>query len=159
MNLGYLVSQHLPKTLYHGSGFEQTELKPGYKHTKKLVTWDNTESNAYLYATIYKEAAELLGISSSLEKKFELHRTQINEESKTVNLIFYNDIPDKEELFKVPVYLYTIPFTDAWRKNTNKVNNIEGEYKTVETITNISSIEQVDVRKLLADFTINMRRL
>ena len=41
----------LPSKLYHGTGFNDLVLKPGYEHTGKEIKWDETESNRYLYAT------------------------------------------------------------------------------------------------------------
>lgn len=149
--------KELPTTLYHGSAYKQTELKPGYQHSKKIVNWDKYESNIYLYATSDMKAAELLGISSAWEKKFDLKSTHIDSEAKTIRLSF-NGVPvSKEELLSVTGYIYAIKYVPGiWIRNHNPFNNIDNEYKTQKTVTDIISVDEINVPEILKDFTISI---
>lgn len=148
-----------PKFLYHGSAFLQKELKPGYRHTKKTVTWDKYESNHYLYSTSSKENAILLGISSSIEKAFDLKSTHFDHSKKILKLVFYGDIPSLQELMDVKVYLYTLPYcSSTWKLNNNPVNRIKDEYKTTKTITELLDVEPVDVSEVLKTWEISLSK-
>lgn len=154
--LGNILYKHpIPEYLYHGSAYKQEELKPGYMYTKKAVVWDKYESNIYLYATSDKESAKLLGISSAWEKIYDLTKTSFDGTAKVIHLEFEKNKPTKEQLLQIDVYLYTIPYVPGvWIKNNNPFNNIDSEYKTKQTITNISSREHLNVPEVLKDFTI-----
>lgn len=138
----------LPKTLYHGSMYKQTELMPGYKRSGKLQTWDGVESNLHLYVSSSKSEAELLGVGSAAEKVFDTNRfIEIDG-----NIWLFTNQPIKlEDVLKLEVYIYTIPYkaTDGWEKNKNPYNNIDTEYTTRNTVTGIT-VQPIDIRKLLA---------
>lgn len=146
-----------PDRLYHGSAYKQDELKPGYHHTKKTTIWDKYESNVYLYASDDREAAMLLGISSAIEKRYELNRTKIDHSAKVLKLEFASTPASREDIFNLEVYLYTIKYDPGvWVKNNNPFNNIVGEYKTKETITDIIYRQRLDVREVLKDWSISI---
>lgn len=148
----------LPDQLYHGSAYKQTELKPGYQHSKKIVNWDKYESNIYLYATSDLKAAELLGISSAWEKKYDLASTHFDAVGKSINLVFNGEPPSIEELKGIVGYLYTIKYVPGvWIRNHNPYNNIDNEYKTQKTVTDIISVDEINVQEVLKDFAITVR--
>lgn len=146
--------------LYHGSGYKQTELKPGFKHSGELVNWDKYESNDYLYVSSHRNTAILLGIASALEKKFDLEHTNIDEAKRVVRLKFRDKPPSSDALYDIDVWVYTIGYNDAdeWVHNRNPFNNIKTEYKTKNTITSdrIIEIAKVDVAKVLNGFAIHI---
>lgn len=137
----------LPNYLYHGSAFRQTELKPGFKHTGELVQWDNTEDNTWLYASDDKDSAVMLGISSAIEKKFQLNRYQCD--NKTKKMIIHVAEPlSIKDIHNLHVVVYSIKadVADGWMANHNPANGITGEYKTQRTITsNILRCEDVRI--------------
>lgn len=148
-------SLRAPRYLYHGSAFKQDELKPGYQHTGELVTWDHYESNNYLYASDDKLAATMLGISSAVEKKYKLKKTNICANSKTFHLEFEDGPVSMSQITALKVYVYTLRFDPTiWDPNNNPFNNIEGEYRTRHTVSDIVNREPVDVQDTLADWTI-----
>lgn len=145
--------------LYHGSGYKQTELKPGFQHSKELVKWDKYESNDYLYVSSHKNSAILLGIVSAWEKKFPIASTKIDEQSRQIRLEFYDKVPSTDELNRVDAWLYTIARNDeedGWVHNHNPFNNIKTEYKTKSTIKkNIIDIEKINIGSVLKGFVIH----
>lgn len=154
------IENPVPSTrLYHGSMFQQSELKPGFRHTGKLVNWDHYESNTYLYATEDEEMAKVLGFFSAIEKKFKVKRSRVDDKKKEISLEFEGPAPDVEKLKELPVFLYTIapsPSED-WQKVKNPYNGIDTEWKTNKTVgeTSIISCVQLDLQTFLAAYTIN----
>lgn len=147
----------LPKLLYHGSLYEQTELKPGFRHTGKVVSWDKTESNMFLYATSIKDTAIELGFASAIEKLFDVEHFR----SQGSVISIESDKPlTLEALSKVTVYLYTIRCLDkdGWLKNDNKHNGLTTEYKTDRTIMAIDSLIKVDITEWLKNYTVEVRK-
>lgn len=154
-----IVRLDTPGLLYHGSGFKQDELKPGFSHSGNVVAWDKYENNTYLYATSDKESAKLLGFSSALEKKFKLYHTTIDEDKRTIELVFDDCPPSKEEILNIDVYLYSLKYDPTvWIKNNNPFNKICSEYKTKATIKDIIEREHLDIPEVLKDFTINIKQ-
>jgi hypothetical protein len=134
--------------LYHGSFYQTDELKPGLAHTGDLTRWDQTESNAYLYATDDREEAIRQGIASAIEKCFDVDR---HHTSATAFEIYYapdaKRKPTIEAINKLHIYLYTIDFTDhdGWMIVNNQHNGLKDkEYKTLRTLR-----EQVTQRDLI----------
>lgn len=144
-----------PHLLYHGSRFEQPELMPGFLRSGELVKWDETESNEYLYTTTDKNTAYELGFASSLEKEFDIDRFHVH---KGVIIIQTQERITDKMLEQLPVFIYTIPFLreDCWHKNSNDHNGLDTEYKTKNTIDNIHSCEQLDVKKWLCNFEVKI---
>ena len=147
----------LPKKLYHGSAYHQTELMPGFNRTGRLVEWDKTENNKFLYATTDEYSAIELGFASSIEKKFTLNRF------KSAAKALLIETPDKSltvaELNKLDVFLYTITVNeeDGWVKNSNRHNGILTEFKTGRTITSIDNCKKIDVKTWLSDFDVRVK--
>lgn len=141
--------------LYHGSGFNNSLLKPGFNHTGILVKWDQTENNKFLYATTDRDTAIELGFASSIEKTFEIDRFHV--ENKSI-IIESQKLLSLANLKKVPVFLYTIVVKekDDWIKNINPNNNINTEYKTSKTINSISSIEKIDISSWLNVYNVKI---
>lgn len=156
MKLGQIPQTNKPQFLFHGSGFEQSELKPGFEHTGKVVSWDKYEDNTYLYATTDRDSALTLGLSSAIEKRYDLKHTRIDNKTKTIELKFDGPIPTLAAIEKTKVYLYTVPLDSAWTKNNNPYNNIDTEYKTKQTITGILECIRVDTSDLLKEFTVSL---
>jgi hypothetical protein len=145
-----------PTTLYHGSLFKQNEIQPGFNHTKKLVQWDVTESNQWLYATSEREEAIRLGIGSGTEKAFDSERyATIGDDI----YIYCRKPIDLSAFFDMTIYLYTFPFRgdDGWVKVMNPHNNIETEWKTQETVRNIT-VERIDLKKFLVGKNLTFTR-
>lgn len=135
------------KKLYHGSGFIADELMPGFKHTGKLVKWDGTESNEWLYAAATREEAISQGFASTLEKHYNVGRFK-SEGNKIYIEIENGKVPTEKEMKALDVYLYTIAFSDAWQLVNNLTNGIKDEYKTKETIKDdILEREKLDIAK------------
>lgn len=152
-----LVNPALPPVLYHGSRFKQNELQPGFNHTKKIVTWDKTESNAFLYATSVRNTAIELGFASSLEKIFNITYFRVQDGE----IIIECDVPfTLKDLAIVPVFLYKIDCKDAdgWVKNNNEHNGLTTEYKTQKTVRSILLTEKIDVCQWLSSYKVNVRR-
>lgn len=147
----------IPPMLYHGSMFKQTELKPGFKHTGKVVRWDKTESNEWLYVTSDPDEAKLLGIASALEKVYKTKGYHYVEGKRELTITTGGVKVSLDDLRKLPVYLYRLygDVSDGWQLNYNLTNGITTEYKTQSTITdNIIECRQVVVADLLADWTV-----
>jgi hypothetical protein len=135
------------KKLYHGSGFDQDELKPGIKHTGKLVKWDQTESNEWLYATSSMEEAIAQGFASVLEKHFKVSRYKSDGDDLYIE-IEAGRVPSVAEMKALDIWLYTIEWHDCWRHVNNAVNGLVDEYKTQETIKDsILLKEKIDTAK------------
>lgn len=138
--------------LYHGSAFFTKELKPGFYFSKKLVEWDKTESNKFLYATTEYRDAVLFGFASLIEKRFDVEHVHFdsNKDSSKV----YVATPEKsdklsvEDLLSCTVYLYTINHrkSDGWQLVKNKVNNYDKEFKTSRFIEAIEKIEEIVIK-------------
>lgn len=124
----------MPTQLFHGSMYEQNELMPGFKRSGKEVEWDGVESNRYLYATTDRETAISQGFASSLEKLFPMERFRT--EGDDIHVYIKGAPPSNEQLKKITVYLYTLKDLphDLWRKNNNKVNGLDTEWVTQNTI-------------------------
>ena len=155
--LAQILDKTAPKVLYHGSAFKQDELMPGFRHSGKLVTWDKYESNAFLYATTEKEQAKLLGIMSGIEKKYSLKHTRFDVNQKTIDLTFDGRHPHVDDIMASPVYLYTIPLNEQWKRVNNPVNGIDTEYKTSATIKELLDVQTLDVPSILADYSITFK--
>jgi hypothetical protein len=147
----------LPPLLFHGSRFKQNELQPGFNHTRKIVQWDKTESNVFLYATSVRETAIELGFASSLEKIFEIDLFRV--QGKEI-LIECNAELSMRDLATVPVYLYQLKCKeeDGWVKNDNETNGITTEYKTQRRITEIDLCEKVNIAEWLKQYKVSVRR-
>lgn len=139
--------------LYHGSGFDQDELMPGFMRSGKKVEWDETESNDWLYTTTDKQEAISQAFASMMEKTYET--TGYHTEGNRIQINFPEVVhPSVKELEKLQVFLYTIRLhpDDAWVKNTNEHNQIKTEWKTQAIIDrNIIHKEQVDLKAWLAN--------
>lgn len=144
--------------LYHGSSYKQTELKPGIAYTGKKVEWDETESNEFLYATTDRQEAISQAFASMLEKHFGLTHYQTS--GKTIKAKLEADkLPPIKELVKHKLYLYTIvnKDEDGWKKNSNKANGLETEYKTQDSIKkNILKVKEIDLEKWLDEHTLKL---
>lgn len=119
--------------LYHGSGYQQDELKPGFMHSGEVVRWDTTESNEWLYATTVMEEAIAQGFASVVEKHYRLVRFQSS--GNDVILIVEGRLPTRKELEELAVFLYKIDWdTRIWVRVDNPHNDMENEYKTKSII-------------------------
>lgn len=154
-------AERIPGYLYHGSMYKQDELMPGFKRSGKLVKWDGCEDNTWLYTTPDKREAQMLGLSSAVEKQFDnLKRWSQSETTNTIEIEFYNNPITVDQLYRLPVYLYTIggDKADGWMANYNQQNGMAEEYKTQATIRdNIARCEEVDIRELLQGWKIRIR--
>lgn len=141
-----------PTVLYHGSLYKQSELMPGFKRSGELTVWDGVETNQSLYATTDKTSAALLGLGSATEKEFETNRFSVTDNDI---FIFANSQIDIDDLLKLVIYRYTIPFRgqDGWVHNKNPYNNIDTEWKTTKTINGVK-VEQVNLRDVLKDYRV-----
>lgn len=141
-----------PAFLYHGSMYRQNELMPGFKRSGNLVKWDKIEDNTWLYTSSSRDEAIMLGISSAIEKNFLLSRYRYDEKSKVIEITLDEGSLTVEQIYKLPVYLYSIKADpeDGWIENYNPVNGLKGEFKTQRTIDkNILHVETIDVRGVL----------
>lgn len=147
--------------LYHGSGFKQTELMPGYYRSGNLVEWDETESNKFLYVTTDREVAIGQGFASTVEKVFKVHR--YHEDGMNIEIeIDKGPLPTRSDLEKIEIYLYTIEMkpADGWVKVNNKHNGLDTEYKSEETISRaIIDCEKVDMKKWLEHRHVTVSRV
>jgi hypothetical protein len=133
--------------LYHGSGFKQEELMPGFKRSGKLVRWDETESNEFLYTTTDKTEAISQAFASMLEKHYDSVHYKTDKNRIDIKMK-WDYRPGRDELARLEIFLYTIePIKeDGWIKVNNAVNGLETEYKTRNTIKeSIVSREEVDL--------------
>lgn len=145
--------------LYHGSGFKQDELMPGFKRSGKLVQWDVTESNEWLYAAVNKEEAISMGFASILEKTFTVKRFKTEGRCILIE-IESGRIPTLAELKALQVYLYTIQKDDksGWVRVNNLYNDLKDEYKTKETLTDcIECCEAIDMTRYLGQKQITVK--
>lgn len=134
------------KTLYHGSFYNNPVLKPGFIYSGIELSWDDTESNKFLYTTENKDSAILMAIGAFLSKKETLKKFSIK--NKTITVQFYAGEP---EVIIEPgdlVYLYEIlPLPNQhWVKVGNKNNKDFSEFKTDQEIRydSVSSINILD---------------
>jgi hypothetical protein len=150
----------LPHYLYHGSMYKQEELMPGFLRSGKLVEWDGTESNEWLYSSSDRHEAIMLGISSAIEKKWRLDRYHYDQKTKRITI----ETPDSftlNDVLRLPVFLYTIKAEaeDGWFPNLNQQNGIQNEYKTQHTIEEyILKCEPIDIYKTLASMRVDIKR-
>jgi hypothetical protein len=145
--------------LYHGSGFDQTELMPGFMRSGKIVKWDEVESNEWLYTTTDKQEAISQAFASMLEKTYETtgYHTKGNEITVT---LAGDSKPSTQELTKLQIFLYSIRLEeeDKWVKNNNEHNQIKTEWKTQSIIDrHIIGKEQVDLAAWLATKRIHFK--
>lgn len=150
----------LPGYLYHGSMYQQSELMPGFKRSGQLVKWDGCEDNTWLYATADREEATLLGISSAIEKQAGLKRYSHVAGSKVINIEFYENPMTVDQIYRLPVHLYTLKGdkSDGWMANFNATNGMVSEYKTQQTVTGgVVRTEAIDVRNFLHGWRINIK--
>jgi hypothetical protein len=143
----------IEKLLYHGSGFDQNELMPGYLRSGEIVKWDETESNEWLYTTSSRDEAIAMAFASMIEKKFQ--STEYERRGNHIRVRFPMEVaPTLAELKQLELFLYTIRLAeeDGWQKNANEHNQIKTEWKTQATIDkNILNKEKVDLVKWLAN--------
>ena len=136
------------RKLYHGSGYIQKELKPGYMHTGEEVFWDETESNRYLYATTERGSAIELGFASAVEKAYPLKRFQ-SEGNKYIFTFEERPSPTLMDLKNLTLYIYDIRYAESsgWQKVNNKFNQMDTEYKTDQVIGSslLLNTEKVDI--------------
>lgn len=146
--------------LYHGSGFKQSELMPGFHRSGNLVEWDETESNMWLYTTTDREVAIGQGFASTVEKIYKTHR--YIEDGLNIQIqIEKGQLPTRAQLEAIEIYLYTIEMkpADNWVKVNNKHNGLDTEYKSDETIHRaIVMRERIDMKKWLENRTIEVTR-
>lgn len=142
--------------LYHGSGYQQDELKPGIHYTGKKVEWDKTESNEWLYATTSMEEAIAQGFASSVEKHYNLVRFM--SQGRDLTLVFDGAVPTQAQLAALPLFLYKIDWVQAdWIKVNNLHNGMESEYKTQKVLRDvIDSCTPVDLTQWLARKTVKL---
>lgn len=142
----------MDKILYHGSGFDQDELMPGFLRSGKLTQWDETESNEWLYTTTSKEEAISMAFASMIEKTYD--STQYETQGNRIRIRFPMEVtPSETELKKLQLFLYKIRLdeADGWVKNANEHNQIKTEWKTKSIIDkNIVGKEQIDLVKWLS---------
>jgi hypothetical protein len=134
-------------TLFHGSMYEQDELMPGYKRSGVLHSWDECESNEWLYATTNLDEAIRQGLYSLLAQQFDVKR--VSSAGKQVVIEIYPDQKppqlDAYERFKnnsqeffntFKIYLYSIDQRDKdeWVRNHNPHNHLTTEWKTQSVI-------------------------
>ena len=124
-----------PLKLYHGSRFLTTLLKPGFEHTGRLIKWDHTEDNTWLYASTIKEEAQLNALASALEANY--GATRIAFDSKQVSVYSARRIIE-EEVRRIKVCVYTLRLTSDWIKVNNEHNGSDTEYKTRANIKPIT---------------------
>jgi hypothetical protein len=138
--------------LYHGSGFDQTELMPGFMRTGKLVQWDEVESNEWLYTTTDKDEAISQAFASMIEKTY--NSMHYKREGKDIVITMEGEVaPSMAEVEKLQLFVYTIRLEpeDKWVKNANEFNQIKTEWKTQSIIDrNIIHKEQVDLKFWMA---------
>lgn len=143
--------------LYHGSGYDQDELMPGFKRSGKIVRWDKTESNEWLYVSSTMEEAIAMGLASVIEKTYNIARYNTSGNEITIE-IEHGRIPTPQEIERTAVYLYTIAYQpEVWVKVGNAHNGSTTEYKTKETIKDaILSKEQIDLKTWLSRKTLKI---
>lgn len=137
--------------LYHGSMYAQEELMPGFKRSGELVEWDHTESNKFLYATTERDVALMQGFASAVEKTWPVERFLTRGIRMTVYIVS-DKFPSTREIEALTIYLYTLKLNaaDGWKRNSNKFNGLNSEWKTEQTIKeSILSREQLDVGQWL----------
>lgn len=153
---------NLPTYLFHSSAYKQNELKPGFKHSGELVKWDGVEDNTWLYSCDKKQDAMMLGISSAIEKKWNLQRYKYDAKTHRLDIEVVDETITKGDIEKLHVYIYTIrpDAKDGWVENFNPINGMNGEYKTQGTIDeNILRCETVDIINTLRGYTVNIKRV
>jgi len=122
--------------LYHGSRFITNLLKPGFEHTGKLIKWDQTEDNTWLYASTSQAEAYLNALASALEANHGANRVSFDSEEIR---IYSSGKITEEEVRGIQVYVYTLLLTPDWRKVNNKHNGSDTEYKTRSHVKPISN--------------------
>lgn len=152
------LTNPLPAVLWHGSTFANEILKPGFLWTKKLVEWDNGESNHYLYATTEQEMAIALGLSSAIKKRFLLDRFQIDEKTKTLAISSLSKITHYD-LERLQVWLYELhpQNSEQWVYNHNQTNKFDTEYKTHRIVSFVRR-EQIDLKIWLGQWDVDIIR-
>lgn len=142
----------LPKKLYHASSKKVSELKPGFLVSGKLVKWDSSESNRYLYALSDKDGVVELGLGSAIEKICLIDRYQVRGDEIIVHLSEGQNVPSMETIRGLDIYVYTIGPTpeQLWVKNNNRHNGLTNEWKTKSIIpSRCFTVEKIDVKKFL----------
>lgn len=149
-----------PQVLYHGSGFRQDELMPGFRRTGKKTSWDGTESNEYLYTSVDAQDAREQAVAGLLEQHFGIDRFQVR--GKQVIVTYSGKKPDDFKLRQMSIWLYTIEFrdSDGWIKNDNLSNGLVGEYKTPNAIgqSRIKTTTHESVQDILKDYQVSYVR-
>lgn len=152
-----VANDTIPPLLFHGSMFKQDELKPGFQHTGKVVKWDKTESNEWLYVSSDPTEATLLGIASALEKTHGTHGYRYDENLRELTIRHAKPELRIEDVYMLDVYLYRIfgDAKDGWFLNYNLQNGIRTEYKTQATIKdNVLECRKIDVETFLSGWTV-----
>lgn len=143
--------------LYHGSGYNQPELKPGFLHSGEVVKWDHTESNEWLYATTMMEEAIAQGFASVVEKHYRLARYKSH--GSEIVIVCDGPLPRKEDLMKLDVFLYKIDWAvEMWQRVDNLHNGMNNEFKTKHIIpaTMIDSTTRIDLKHWLGKKTVSI---
>lgn len=144
--------------LYHGSVYDQQELKPGFEHSGELIQWDGVESNKNLYTTTSRAEAISQAFAAILEKHF--NSTRYKTGGKTIEVVLKGkDRPTLEQFKKYTIFLYTIRFDmeDGWKKVNNPTNGLDNEWKTTRTVKkNIVKTEKIDLQEWLKDKALNI---
>lgn len=153
------IKNELPNILYHGSGYDQNVLSPGFVHSHKLVQWDITESNKFLYATTNREEAINLGFASALEKVYKIDRFHSDVNTHEITIDFNDSNKQVISFNNINVYLYEIipNKKDNWIKNNNKHNSITTEWKTEQSNIEVRNKNKIDVTSWLHSKKITIR--
>jgi hypothetical protein len=149
----------LPNKLYHGSAhLAHAAIMPGFMHTHKLVEWDGTENNKFLYATSDRQTALDQAVASLLENRWSLVR--FKSDGSRIELWFDGEaVPTKEQLSAEKIWVYTIAPKPLhrWVKVNNKENNLDDEWKTAEVVV-FSARQEVSVGDWLKGEHITIHR-
>lgn len=95
----------IPAILYHGSAYRTSLLKPGLKASMAPKHYDQTESNAYLYATPERDEALFHAFCGIIEHHYNAKRVRKDQDQIQIDL---EDslVPTLAALSPLQLYLY-----------------------------------------------------
>lgn len=142
--------------LYHGSNFNQKEIKPSYQHTGELEEWDDTESNEWLYATTDKELSGLMAIASYMGRHYLVNRFSTGDRSIEIEFEKGEDLSKaNKELYNIPIVIYELQLDDKWELVNNSNNQDVPEYKSKESFTKFKK-QVYNSKELLMGFEVKL---
>jgi hypothetical protein len=126
--------------LFHGSGYLNKTLQPGFNYTGELVQWDKTESNKFLYLSRDENEAVLNGLCGALSINHDIDQFSFSDDDNILKITTPDSSLTADMVYSSKVWLYRILKTKDIKIVGNDYNGSTTEYKTDKVINYIDVV-------------------